>query len=90
MENKTLELGGVVDIFSNMPSGQLVFLGLFLATWIIGGNILLAYHFNRIGKRWNPFSWPFDNFNSLERAIFRGLIVLSVIFGIAALIYSNG
>jgi hypothetical protein len=93
MENKSPQLVDVVEIFSNMPSGQLVFFGLFAATWIIGGNILIASHYKRIGKRWysglKPFSWPFRNFNTRERVIFGALFVLSMIFGIIGLGYSN-
>jgi hypothetical protein len=93
MENKTPQLADVVEIFSNMPYGQLVFLGLFAATWLVGGNILIAFHFRRIGKPWYsgliPFSWPFRNFNKREWVILGVLFVLSAIFGIVALSYSN-
>ena len=94
MENKAPQLRDVVEIFSNMPASQLVFLSLFATTWLIGGNILIAYHYKRIGKRWysgfKPFAFPFRNFNSKEWLIFAILAIISIGFGFLALSYSNG
>jgi hypothetical protein len=35
--------------------------------WIVGGNLLISYHFRRVGnKRPGLFSFPFKNFNCFE------------------------
>ena len=48
----------------------LILLGLAGATWLIGGNILVALHYRRVGKpAWSglkPFAYPFRNFNAKE------------------------
>ena len=39
-------------------------------TWLIGGNVLVALHYKRVGKPWwsgfRPFAFPFKDFNATE------------------------
>src|SRR5438093_13423471 len=47
----------VIRTFSAMPGLQLVFFALAAVTWLGGGNILVAYHYKRVGKSaWSAFS----------------------------------
>jgi hypothetical protein len=68
-----------------MPGLQLVFLALAAVTWLGGGNILVAYHYKRVGKSaWSgfkPFAFPLRNFNAKEWLILAGLAVLALTFG---------
>lgn len=77
------------DIFSQLSLLQLILLGVASVIWIVGGNILLLAHLRRTGKRWwvllNPFRPPFGEFNSKEWSILGGLLVASMVLGIAAL-----
>jgi len=94
MEDKALQIDGIGSIVSGMPTGQLVFLGLVVATWLIGGNILIALHYKRIGKAWysgfKPFAFPFRNFNSNEWLILAALAIVSFVFFFVAMSYGNG
>jgi hypothetical protein len=71
------------------PGLQIVFLGLFAATWLIGGNVLVAQHYRRMGKSpWSgfqPFAFPFKDFNAKEWLTLFALAVLSLSFGAIAL-----
>jgi len=56
--------------------------------WLIGGNILIAHHYRRLGKpAWSglkPFAFPFKNFNAREWLILLALGVVRLgLFGIA-------
>ncbi len=79
----------VIGIFSAMPGLQLALLALAAATWLGGGNILVAYHYKRVGKSpWSgfkPFAFPFRHFNAKEWLILAGLAVLALTFGGIAL-----
>jgi hypothetical protein len=72
-----------------MTPGQVFFLVLFAVTWLVGGNILVASHYRRLGKSpWSgfrPFAFPFANFNAREWLILMGLALLSMIFGAISL-----
>ena len=75
-------------MFAAMPGLQLVFLGLAAVTWLIGGNVLVAFHYRRVGKSaWSgfrPFAFPFKDFNAREWLILAILLALSLTFcGIA-------
>ena len=75
-------------MFAAMPGLQLVFLALASVTWLIGGNILVALHYRRLGKSaWSgfrPFAFPFKDFNAKEWLVLTFLLVLSLTFvGIA-------
>jgi hypothetical protein len=67
----------------NGNTEQLVFLGLFAATWLIGGNILIVFHHRRLGKPWwsgfRPFAFPFKNFNGSEWLALMALGALSLV-----------
>jgi hypothetical protein len=59
-----------LNAFANMPSLQLFFIFLFATTWLVGGNVLVAFHCRRVGKPWwaglKPFAFPIKNFNARE------------------------
>jgi len=80
-------------IFANMPLGQMIFLALFAGTWLIGGNILVARHYKRIGKSpWSglkPFAFPFTKFNAKEWLSLAVLAAVSLTFGAIALSLSG-
>jgi hypothetical protein len=82
-------IGEVLDIFGRMPPLQLLFLALFAATWLIGGNLVVARHYRRVGKSaWSgfkPFAFPWKNFNSSEWLSLLALAVVSLAFGAIAL-----
>jgi hypothetical protein len=77
------------EIFANMPGLQLLFLGLFAATWLIGGNIVVARHYRRMGKpAWSgfkPFAFPFKDFNAREWLSLLVLAIVSLTFGAIAM-----
>lgn len=77
------------EIFSQLSLLQLILLGAASVVWIVGGNILMLAHLRRTGKRWwvllNPFRPPFGEFSSKEWSILGGLLVVSMVLGIAAL-----
>lgn len=79
----------VLEIFANMPRLQLVFLGLLAATWLIGGNIVVARHYRRMGKpAWSgfePFAFPFKDFNAREWLSLLVLAIASLAFGAIAM-----
>lgn len=78
-------LSQLFDMFAAMPGLQLVFLGLMAVTWLIGGNVLVAFHYRRVGKSaWSgfrPFAFPFKDFNAKEWLILAVLAVVSLTFG---------
>jgi hypothetical protein len=82
-------LSQFMAIFANMPLGQMIFLALFAGTWLIGGNILVARHYKRVGKSpWSgfkPFAFPFTNFNAKEWLALALLAAVSLTFGAIAL-----
>jgi hypothetical protein len=73
-----------LDLLYRLPPEQLLFLGLFAATWLIGGNILIVFHYRRLGKPWwsgfRPFAFPFKNFNRYEWLALTALGALSFVF----------
>ena len=72
-------LSEVIQILAAMPGLQLVFLLLAAVTWLGGGNILVAYHYKRVGKSpWAGFK-PFA-FNAREWLILAGLAALAFTF----------
>jgi hypothetical protein len=93
MEQQPVELPDFLATFTAMPTGQLVLFGLFAATWLIGGNILVAFHYKRVGKHWasglKPFAFPFKDFNAAEWSILGFLAIISLTFGIMALAYGH-
>ena len=73
---------------AGMTGLQLVFLGLSAATWLIGGNVLVARHYRRMGKPpWSgfqPFAFPFKEFNATEWLTLLALAALALGFGAIA------
>ena len=80
-------------MFAAMPIGQLILIALFMATWLIGGNILIAMHYKRVGKHWasgfKPFAFPFKNFNAKEWFLLFLLAVVAMSFGVAGISYGK-
>ena len=74
----------VFEMLANMPGLQLLFLSLFAATWLIGGNVVVARHYRRMGKlAWSgmkPFAFPWKNFNTREWLSLLVLAIASVTF----------
>ena len=67
-----------------MPPLQLLFLGLSAATWLIGGNIVIARHYRRMGRSgwpaFRPFAFPFKDFNTREWFALLTLGALAFVF----------
>jgi hypothetical protein len=61
-------------------------LGAGVLLWLIGGNVLVAYHYKRRGlpmeSGFQPFAYPFKHFNLREWVILSVLMVASL--GLAA------
>jgi hypothetical protein len=89
MPKEPVEAPRPSEIFSQLSLLQLILLGAAAVVWIAGGNILMLAHLRRTGKRWwvllNPFRPPFGEFSSKEWSILGGLLVASMVLGIAAL-----
>ncbi len=77
------------ELLSNLAPAQLVFITLFAATWLIGGNIVIALHYRRLGKPWwhgfRPFAFPFKDFNTKEWTMLAVLAALALTFGAIAI-----
>jgi len=82
----------VFKAFPSMPRLQVLFLCLAAATWLIGGNILVAHHYRRMGKSaWSgfkPFAFPWKNFNAREWLILLALLVASLTLGAVAISFN--
>jgi len=65
-----------------MTITQMLFLGLAAATWLLDGNVLVAFHYRRLGEPWwsgfRPFDFPFKAFNRREWVILALLAVMSL------------
>lgn len=75
-------------MFQANSAETLVLAGLGMAVWLIGGNLLVAWHYRRMGKSpWSglkPFAFPFRDFNSREWIVLGALALTSVLlFGFA-------
>ena len=82
-------IGFLGKVLQANSTESLVFVGLGMVIWIVGGNFLVARHYRRMGKSvWsglNPFAFPFKNFNTYEWIVLVSLAVSSlVLFGFAA------
>ena len=68
---------------------RVLFLWLFAATWIVGGNVLVARHYRRMGKSaWSglkPLAFPWKDFNAREWLSLLVLAMVSLAFGAIAL-----
>ena len=74
----------VFEVFANMPPIQLLFLALSAATWLIGGNIVIARHYRRMGKSsgsgFRSFAFSWKDFEAQEWLVLAGLAVVSLTF----------
>jgi hypothetical protein len=72
-----------------MPGLQVVLLIVAAATWLIGGNLLVAWHYRRRGKSpWSgfrPFAFPFKDFDATEWLALAALAVLALALGAIAI-----
>jgi hypothetical protein len=93
MKENPPDVNDVFSVFASMPVGQQVLSGLFMATWLIGGNVLVAMHYRRMGKHWasgfKPFAFPFKDFNAKEWFTLFLLAIIAMSFGIAAVNYGR-
>ena len=89
MDTSQPSVAKVIDAFTGMPAGQLVLLGLFAGTWLIGGNIMIALHYRRVDKHWasgfKSFAFPFKDFNGQERVSLAALAVIAMGLGVAGI-----
>jgi hypothetical protein len=62
---------------------------LFVVTWLVGGNLLVARHYRRRGirhRRHLPYtSFPWRTFAAREWAMFAGVFILTITFLVLAL-----
>ncbi len=74
------------DIIAHNPTAALILMVLSMSTWLIGGNILVAFHFRRRGlPMWSgliPFRFRLSDFNATEWLIFAALLVVAVGCGV--------
>ena len=74
---------------ASLPEAQIIFIGLMMCTFVIGGNVVSLVHCRRVGKKWsfigNPLS-DFLNFNAKEWVAFAAVVGLSITFLAAALV----
>ena len=70
------------SLVNNNSAMTLLFVALGMACWLIGGNVLVAFHYRRIGKPlWSglrPFAFPFAHFNAQEWVFLIVLLVVSL------------
>ena len=64
-------------------AGTLLLVGLGIAVWLVGGNVLVALHYRRLGKSpWSgfkPLAFPFKQFNASEWVALAALGVTSLV-----------
>ena len=65
-----------------LPGLQVILILLAAATWLIGGNILVALHYRRRGKSaasgFRPFAFPFRDFDGKEWLMMIALAAASI------------
>ena len=80
-------------IIENNSLETLVYLSLFMFTWIVGGNILVFRHYRRLGKPWwsglKPFAFPFKDFNSEEWLQLLLIATMSLEFGLPGICHDG-
>jgi hypothetical protein len=76
-------------LFANNPTA-LVLIGLAAVFWVVGGNILIAFHYRRRGVSWwgrlKPSNFAFVHFNGREWLILLILAILSLGCGFSAVV----
>ena len=72
--------GVVWHLVQSMPMGQVVAFVLAIGVWLVGGELLIKWHYVRRGRSWShPFSYlafPFKDFDSLEWSV--GVLIVFV------------
>jgi hypothetical protein len=80
MQNDAPYTPAIRDAIANAPASTLILLALAAGIWVIGGHILVAFHYRRLGQpMWTglkPFRVPFLKFNAKEWMI---LVLLAVV-----------
>lgn len=80
--SEPMSLGDAFQLLARVPQATPLLVILGGATWLIGGNILVAFHYRRVGKSmWSgfkPFAFPFKDFNANEWMVLFLLLVTSV------------
>jgi len=75
----------IIDLVRSWPRETQIYIGLFAVTWLIGGNIVVALHYKRVGKPWwsgfKPFAFPWRDFNGREWAMLGILAFVALTFG---------
>ena len=81
------------NVVSRMPAAQLLFTALFFATWLIGGNVVIARHYQRIGQSaWSGFkfgAFPFRKFNLREWLTLIAVATVALVFGLIAVLIAE-
>ncbi len=79
----------IIEAVSSWPLETQIYIGLFAATWLIGGNVVIAFHYKRVGKAWwsgfKPFAFPWRDFNGREWAMLGALAILALSFMICGI-----
>lgn len=77
-------------VVANNSVVTLVLVVLAACTWLIGGNLLVAKHYRRVGKSplsgFKSFAFPFFDFNAREWGILLLLAVVTLVFALAGLL----
>ena len=85
MDNAKKDWPNMFDVFASWPIETQIYLGLCAVTWLIGGNIVIALHYRRVGKPWwsgfKPFAFPWRDFNGREWGMLGALVIVAFTFG---------
>ena len=81
-------------VVENNSTATLVLVLLGIGVWLVGGNMLVARHYRRLGKpSWSgfkPFAFPFTDFDAKEWATLFALAIVSLsLFGLAVSFNAN-
>jgi len=72
--------GAAWDLVLRMPMGQVMAFVFAIGVWLVGGELLIKWHYVRRGRPWShPFSYlafPFKDFDSLEWSV--GVLIVFV------------
>jgi hypothetical protein len=93
MKIETSNIEVLMPVTEAMPFGELFFTVLCAVTGLIGGNIVIAMHYKRMGQHWasgfKPFAFPFKNFNGTEWFNLLLVSVITMLFAAMASTFSN-
>lgn len=80
---------GPFRVLSEPHMLQNLLIGLGVVTWVGGGNVLIAFHYRRMGKPWwtgfKPFALAFKDFNAREWLMLLILFVMTMAFMITGM-----